>query len=58
MGLDVRKPVFGGGGVANNKGADQPVHTRSLISAYVFRLVESIISRLATNEIQFSSQSL
>ena len=38
MGLDARKPVFGGrgGGAANNKGADQPAHSRSLISAFVF----------------------
>ena len=30
----------------NDKGADQPVHPRSLISAFVFRSVESSISRL------------
>ena len=36
---------------ANNKGADQPAHPRSLISAFVIRLLESIISRLAINEI-------
>ena len=36
---------------ANNKGADQPVHSRSLISAFVILLLESIISRLATSEI-------
>ena len=36
---------------ANNTGADQPAHPRSLISAFVIRLLESIISRLATNEI-------
>ena len=41
----------GGGGVANNIGADQPAHTCSLISAFVFRLLEIIISRLATSEI-------
>ena len=35
MDLDARKPVFGG----------------SLISAFVIHLLESIISRLATNEI-------
>ena len=29
---------------ANNKGADQPVHPRSLISAYVVRCLDSIIS--------------
>ena len=36
---------------ANNKGADQPVHPRSLISAFVIRLLENIISRHATREI-------
>ena len=36
---------------ANKKGADQPAHTRSLISAFVFRLLESIISRLDTSKI-------
>ena len=35
---------------ANNKGADQPVHLRSLISAFVICILESIISRLATSE--------
>ena len=30
---------------ANNKGADQPAHPRSLISAIVFRCLDSIISR-------------
>ena len=38
-------------GIANNTGADQPAHLRSLISTYVIRLLESIISRLATSEI-------
>ena len=42
---------MGGGGVANNTGADQPVHPRSLISAFVIRFLESITSRLATSEI-------
>ena len=40
---------------ANNTGTDQPAHLRSLISAFVIRFLESIISRLATSEIQFSS---
>ena len=35
----------------NNKGADQPAHPRSLISAFVIRLLKSIISRLDTREI-------
>ena len=29
---------------ANNKGTDQPAHQRSLISAFVVRLLDSIIS--------------
>ena len=37
-------------GFANNKGADQPAHPCSLISAFVFRPLESIISRLAKSE--------
>ena len=36
---------------ANNKGADQPAHPRSLISAFVIRFLESIISKLAASEI-------
>ena len=36
---------------ANNKGADQPAHTRSLISAFVIHLLESILSKLATSEV-------
>ena len=38
-------------GFVNNKEADKPVHTRSLISAFVIRIMESIMSRLATSEI-------
>ena len=38
-------------GFANNTGADQPAHPRSLISAFVFRCLESIIYKLATGEI-------
>ena len=34
MGLDARV------GVVNNTGADQPVHTRSLISAFIIRFFE------------------
>ena len=37
-------------GFTNNKGADQPAHPRSLISAFVIRFLESIISKLATSE--------
>ena len=36
---------------ANNTGADQPAHPRRLISAFVIRLPESIISQLASSEI-------
>ena len=39
-------------GVVNNKGADQPAHPRSLISAFVFGFFfESVIPRLETSEI-------
>ena len=34
----------------NNTGADQPVHSRSLISAFVICLLESSISKLATSK--------
>ena len=44
MDLDTRNLSLGGGG-ANNKGADQPVHPRRLISAFVIRFLESIISK-------------
>ena len=40
-------------GDANNTGADQPAHPRSLISAYVIRVLESIICKLSTGEISF-----
>ena len=35
---------------ANNTGADQPAHTRSLISAFVIRYLESNICKLATGK--------
>ena len=38
-------------GFGNNAGADQPAHFRSLISAFVIRFLENIISGLATSEI-------
>ena len=38
-------------GFANNNGADQTAHLRSLISAFVTRFLESFISRLVTSEI-------
>ena len=48
-GLRREKPCLQG--FANNTGADQPAHPRSLISAFVIRFVESIICKLATGEI-------
>ena len=45
LGRNARKPVFGG--FANNTGADQSAHQRSLISASVIRCLISIISILA-----------
>ena len=39
--------VYLSSGIVNNKGADQPAHQHSLISAFVFRSFESIISRLS-----------
>ena len=38
-------------GLVNNTGADQPAHPRSLISAFVFRFLESTICKLATGVI-------
>ena len=38
-------------GVANNTGADQPAHPRSLISTFVFCFLESITSKLAISKI-------
>ena len=35
----------------NNKGADQPAHPRSLISAFVVRCLDSIIPRVSISEI-------
>ena len=40
---------------ANNKGADQPAHPRSLISAFVVRCLDSIISLDSKPEFQDSS---
>ena len=36
---------------ANNKGADQPAHPRSLISAFVVRYLDKIISLVSRAEI-------
>ena len=49
MGIVTTKPVFGE--FAINKDADQHVQHSSLISALVNRLLESIITRLATSKI-------
>ena len=38
-------------GFANNKGPDQTAHSRSLISTFIIRLLESSISKLITSEI-------
>ena len=38
-------------GLAINKGPDQHAKPRSLISAFVIQFLESIISKLATDEI-------
>ena len=38
-------------GFAKNTDADQPAHPRSLISALVIRILESIICKLATGDI-------
>ena len=37
-------------GFVNNKGADQPAHPCSLTSAFVIRLLKSIITKFATSE--------
>ena len=37
----------------NNKGTDQPVHLRILMSAFGIHFFESIISKLATNKFLF-----
>ena len=36
---------------ANKKGADQPAHSRSLISTFVFRCLDSLISLVSISEI-------
>ena len=38
-------------GFANNKGADEPAHPRSLISTFVIRFLENCICKFATGEI-------
>ena len=51
MGLIARKPFFRG--FANNTGADQPAHPRSLISVFVILFLDNFICKLATDEISF-----
>ena len=36
---------------ANNKGADQPAHPRSLISAFVVRCLDSVMSLVSVTNI-------
>ena len=48
LGLDARKPVFGG---LRTTKAQTSLRIRSLFSAFVIHLIERIISKLATNEI-------
>ena len=38
-------------GFVNIRGVDQPAHPQSLISAFVIRFLESLISKLATSDI-------
>ena len=42
---------LGARGFANKPDTDQPARPRSLISAFVIRLLESIISRLASSKV-------
>ena len=44
----MRKPITP---YANNKGADQPAHLRSLISTFVVRCLDSIIPLVSISEI-------
>ena len=39
---------------ANNKGADQTAHVRSLLSAFVIRFLEGIIAKLASCKISIT----
>ena len=36
---------------ANNKGADQPAHPRSLISTFVVHCLDSVVSLVSVNKI-------
>ena len=48
MGHVMRKPVLP---YANNKGAHQPAHPRSLINAFVVRILDSIIPLVSISKI-------
>ena len=48
LGLGARKPFLG---FVNNKGTDQPAHPHRLLSIFAIRFLESIISKLAKDEI-------
>ena len=50
MGLDARTPVLSSR-FASNKDADQPAHPHRMIITFVIHFVESIISKLDTDEI-------
>ena len=50
--------VYFSSGLVNNKGTDQPVPLRSLISVFVFRSFESIISRLSVAKVAGLSLAL
>ena len=50
LGLNVRKPVFCGLQTTKAQ-TSQPAHQHCLISAFVIRLLESVISKLTTGEI-------
>ena len=49
----MREPVFGG--FANNKGVNQTVHPRRLISAFIIQLLELSYLDLLQIKSQFSS---
>ena len=53
MGLDARKPVFGG--VVNNKGADQPAHPRGLSAPLLLAYWKVSYLDLLGAKFQFSS---
>ena len=53
FGLQCEKTCLRGFG--NNKGADQPAHLRSLVSAFVICLLETFIPKIAPSEISLFS---